>query len=69
MEKHESRLATALDLDRVSRVLEFRDFSTSPPKPLTPKEKQTELESKTVWTGTEWVMGNVDHSMPVSTVL
>jgi meiosis-specific APC/C activator protein AMA1 len=62
-ENHENRLALALELDRVSRVLEFRDFSTSPQKHLTLKERQTEFESKTVWTGTEWMMRNSDHSM------
>ena len=66
LEKHEGRLAEALNLDRVSRVLEFRDLSSSPPKPLTPKGKLAELESKTAWNGTEWVMGHVDHSMRIS---
>ena len=63
LENHENRLAEALDLDRVSRILEFRDFSTSPRKPLTSKERQAELESKTTWTGTEWAIGNANHSM------
>jgi meiosis-specific APC/C activator protein AMA1 len=62
-ENHENRLAHALELDRVSRVLEFRDFSTSLKKHLTLKERQIELDSKTTWTGTEWVMGATDHSM------
>lgn len=65
-ENHENRVAHALELDRVSRVLEFRDFSTSPQNHLTLKERQTELESKTTWTGTEWVMGPTDHSMRLS---
>jgi meiosis-specific APC/C activator protein AMA1 len=65
LENHENRLAHALELDRVSRVLEFRDFSTSPQKHITLKEKQTEIESRTTWTGTEWVMGTTDHSMGI----
>jgi len=62
-ENHENRVAHALELDRISRVLEFRDLSTLPQKPLTLKERQTELESKTIWTGTEWATGSAEHSM------
>ncbi|KAE9376087.1 WD40 repeat-like protein, partial [Stipitochalara longipes BDJ] len=60
-ENHENRLAHALELDRVSRVLEFRDFSTLPQMHLTLKERQTDMESKTSWTGTEWTMGTTEH--------
>lgn len=59
MEKHEGRLAEALDLDRVTRVLEFRDLSISPQKP-TIAAKDLKLDSKTVWKGTEWIMEGRD---------
>jgi meiosis-specific APC/C activator protein AMA1 len=62
-ENHENRLAHALELDRVSRVLEFRAFSALPPKQLTLKERQTEIGSKTTWTGTGWIVGTAEHSM------
>jgi hypothetical protein len=63
LEIHESRLAEALDLDRNARVLEFRDPSLSPLKlPTTGKKNGTELDSKTVWEGTGWIMSGVDHS-------
>jgi hypothetical protein len=63
MEKHEGRLASALELDRVQRVLEFRESSMSPQQTTTTgKHKRTDIESKTVWKGTEWVMGGPSHS-------
>jgi hypothetical protein len=54
MEAHEGRLAEALELDRVSRVLEFRERPISPQRPAT-NDNGTEAELKTIWTGTEWV--------------
>jgi meiosis-specific APC/C activator protein AMA1 len=66
-EKHEGRLAQALNLDRVTRVLEFRDPLASPLKPITiSRPNGTKLESKTVWKGTEWVLGGPEHSNPKS---
>ncbi|KAG4430502.1 hypothetical protein IFR05_014007 [Cadophora sp. M221] len=61
-ERHESRLAEALDLDRVGRVFEFRDPSTSPLK-LSAEESQTPSgkDLKTSWLGTEWVLGGPDR--------
>lgn len=63
-ERHESRLAEALELDRVGRVFEFRDPSTSPLK-LSAEESQTPSgkDFKTSWLGTEWVLGGPDRSM------
>lgn len=63
-EKHEDRLAEALELYRVGRVLEFRE-SLSPTKrpPTNKKHKDIETESRTIWTGTEWTMEKPDHSM------
>lgn len=53
-EKYENRLADALHLDRISRVFEYRDPFSSPPKVL-------ELE-RTSWTGTEWALSETKPS-------
>jgi hypothetical protein len=58
IEKHEGRLAEALELDRVTRVLEFRDMEQKPA--VAAKDKDRKLESKTTWRGTEWIMGGRD---------
>ncbi|KAI1174259.1 WD40 repeat-like protein [Nemania sp. FL0916] len=51
-EKHEGRLALALKMDRVRRVLDFDGFSTFPRYK---KRTRPSLKSvKTTWTGTEW---------------
>lgn len=55
-ERYENRLADALNLDRVSRVFEFRDPSTAPPK------KTPEFDFKTTWNGTEWVLSGPERS-------
>lgn len=55
-EQHERRLAEALGLDRVARVLEFRDDS---PKRLNSASKR---DTKTVWMGTEWITHGTQHS-------
>ncbi|KAH9886408.1 WD40 repeat-like protein [Xylariomycetidae sp. FL2044] len=48
-EKHEGRLALALKIDRVQRVLDFDGYSTFP------RCRRNSLRSaKTIWTGTEW---------------
>lgn len=54
-EKHEGRLATALGLDRAQRVFDFISPSLSPQNVSSSKLKQTQIEKKTMWTGTEWV--------------
>lgn len=62
-DKHEGRLAEALELDRVTRVLEFRDPLNKPLQQVIPHmTRGVEIESKTVWNGTEWVLGGQDHS-------
>jgi hypothetical protein len=67
MEKHEGRLAEALELDLVTRVLEFRDPSISPHKPtIAMKEKGLISDSKTIWKGTEWIMGGRDPKTPIT---
>jgi meiosis-specific APC/C activator protein AMA1 len=55
-DKHEGRLAKALELDRIRRVFDFADISISPERVFTGKRKHAESESMTVWSGTEWVM-------------
>jgi hypothetical protein len=63
LEKHGDRLAEALELDRASRVLEFRDPSMTALKQVAPAGlKGAELEAKTVWKGTEWVLGGPEQS-------
>jgi hypothetical protein len=67
LEKHEGRLAEALELDRVTRVLEFRDPSISPQPPtVSSKDKDNKLDSKTIWKGTEWIMGGSDPKTPTN---
>ena len=57
IEKHEGRLAKALDFDRTQRVFNFVDLTISPPKAIHAKRKYAEVEdSKTVWNGSEWVI-------------
>ena len=60
LEKHEGRLAEALQLDRVTRVLEFRDPSRSPQKPTQIIKENVLKETKTIWKGTEWIIGGRD---------
>lgn len=60
LEKHEGRLAEALQLDRVTRVLEFREPSISPQKPTILTKENDLKETRTVWKGTEWIMGGRD---------
>lgn len=65
-ELHESRLAEALDLDRTARVLEFRDPETSPTRINTPVDargRSSRPIPRTIWKGTEWLMGGPDRSM------
>jgi hypothetical protein len=51
-EKHEGRLALALKIDRVQRVLDFGGFSTFPR--CNKKVRPSFKSAKTTWTGTEW---------------
>ncbi|KAI1371726.1 WD40 repeat-like protein [Hypoxylon crocopeplum] len=51
-EKHEGRLALALKIDRVQRVLDFDRYSTFPR--CKPKDRSSLREAKTTWTGSEW---------------
>lgn len=55
-DKHEGRLSKALELDRIQRVFDFADTSISPGRVSTGKRIYADSESKTVWSGTEWVM-------------
>ena len=67
--KHEGRLAEALQLDRATRVLEFRRSSISPQKPNMTMKKPDLKEAKTIWKGTEWVMGGSGVKITASTRL
>lgn len=63
IEQLEERLAQALDLDRISRVFEFRDRSSSPGKLQTPnRSDDLEANARTFWNGTEWVSGKLEAS-------
>ena len=53
-EQHEGRLALALKMDRVQRVLYFDGFSTFPRcKGNSPLRSRLDV-SRTTWNGTEW---------------
>ncbi|KAG9232486.1 WD40-repeat-containing domain protein [Amylocarpus encephaloides] len=72
MEKHEGRLAEALELDRAARVLEFRELPRSQPRRQSPQRSlQSSPPSKncctnpgesrrTTWNGSEWVMNDAE---------
>lgn len=63
IENHESRLAEALEIDRSTRVFEFRNHSMSPPKIVELDQSNSfEVDRKTVWNGTEWVLSTPDQS-------
>ncbi|KAI0099115.1 WD40-repeat-containing domain protein [Nemania sp. FL0031] len=62
-EKHEGRLALALKMDRVRRVLDFDGFSTFPR--CKRKSRPPLRSAKTTWTGTEWA--NDIHTTPRTT--
>lgn len=54
-EKHEGRLAQALDIDRVQRVLDHDRYYTYPHCRRKNKSRPRLSTSKTIWTGTEWI--------------
>ncbi|KAG4029323.1 hypothetical protein MFRU_016g00780 [Monilinia fructicola] len=65
-EKHEDRLAQALDIDRIQRVFEFRDPLSTPPRtPLKSRSKRHKFDSRTVWNGTEWVLGGPEQKQQI----
>ncbi|KAF3070588.1 putative WD repeat-containing protein C13G6.08 [Daldinia childiae] len=51
-EKHEGRLALALKIDRIQRILDFDGYSTFPR--CKHKERLLLRETRTTWTGSEW---------------
>ncbi|KAI2462871.1 WD40 repeat-like protein [Annulohypoxylon bovei var. microspora] len=51
-EKHEGRLALALKIDRVQRMLDFDGYSTFPG--CRHKSRPSLRETRTIWTGSEW---------------
>ncbi|KAH8647235.1 WD40-repeat-containing domain protein [Xylariales sp. PMI_506] len=62
-EKHEGRLAVALELDRVQRMLDYGVHSTFPRYQGRKKRSilATSTSTKTTWSGTEWL--NQNHPM------
>ncbi|KAI1078611.1 WD40 repeat-like protein [Whalleya microplaca] len=60
-EKHEGRLALALKIDRVQRILDFDGYSTFPR--CKPKGRPSLRHAKTTWTGSEW---SNDQHTPVT---
>lgn len=63
LDNHERRLAEALEMDRSTRVLEFRNQSLSPRKPAAVRiPGDAEREKKSVWTGSGWEFGSPEHS-------
>ncbi|RAL65329.1 hypothetical protein DID88_000897 [Monilinia fructigena] len=65
-EKHEDRLAQALDIDRIQRVFEFRNSLSTPPRtPLKSRSKRHKFDSRTVWNGTEWVLGGPEQKQQI----
>ncbi|OTB04810.1 hypothetical protein M426DRAFT_261447 [Hypoxylon sp. CI-4A] len=51
-EKHEGRLALALKIDRVQRILDYNGYSTFPR--CKSKGRPALQETRTTWTGSEW---------------
>ncbi|KAI1479385.1 hypothetical protein K445DRAFT_78256 [Daldinia sp. EC12] len=51
-EKHEGRIALALKIDRIQRILDFDGYSTFPRCKY--KGRPPLREAKTTWTGSEW---------------
>lgn len=54
-ERHEARLAHALDINRAQRVLAFDSFSTFPRCKKKAPGRQFIPKLTTTWTGTEWI--------------
>ncbi|KAK7949223.1 uncharacterized protein PG986_010109 [Apiospora aurea] len=54
-ERHEGRLAHALDINRAQRVLAFDNFSTFPRCKKKAPGQHFDPKVTTTWTGTEWV--------------
>lgn len=61
-EKHEGRLAKALDLDRAQRIHDFVDHSIFPPGADPQRRGHSEIGTKTTWKGTEWVASDSQAS-------
>jgi hypothetical protein len=54
-EKHEGRLAKALELDRTQRIHHFVDPNILP-RSISMRKKHTGFETKTVWNGSQWAL-------------
>ncbi|KAH6688389.1 WD40-repeat-containing domain protein [Plectosphaerella plurivora] len=54
-ERHESRLATALDIDQASKILEVSSRSSTSSQPNSDQTRRRPRAQRTTWNGTEWV--------------
>ncbi|KAF9878494.1 SNARE domain-containing protein [Colletotrichum karsti] len=61
LEQHRGMLADALKLNQISRILDFEHPIGSSYRVLAQQNKQTQKESKTYWTGTQWLYLLADH--------
>lgn len=69
LDNHERRIAEALEMDRTTRVLDFRDHTLSSQTPtMTGRLGIDEPEKKSVWTGSGWEFGSPEHSKSISTM-
>ncbi|CZR52594.1 related to meiosis-specific APC/C activator protein AMA1 [Phialocephala subalpina] len=64
-DRHDSRLAEALELDRVGRVLDFREHAASPTKSVDGNSFSKDQTSKAVWDGVEWVFEGPERKASV----
>jgi meiosis-specific APC/C activator protein AMA1 len=61
-ERHEARIAAALKIDRIHRVLAFKEFLTFPRCRGKVRDRPSKDAFPTVWTGTEWHNDVIDRS-------
>ncbi|KXJ87097.1 WD40-repeat-containing domain protein [Microdochium bolleyi] len=68
-ESHEGRLALALKMDRVSRILDF-DGRLTFPRCRSKTTSRPRIDQKTAWTGSEWLPGRQQtEALPHKTCL
>ena len=68
-EFHEYRIATALDLDRTQRVLEFSGtFPQVPRNSITGKRRYEEMMSRTTWKDSAWISSDTQQSRPCTSI-
>lgn len=64
LDNHSSRIAEALEMDRSTRVFEFRDYSSPQHQTILSVKGRKDIspEHKTVWTGSGWEFQSPGHS-------